>query len=31
MKGYNGKVGACCSLDRFNYYFEFVKDIKARG
>lgn len=27
MIGYNGKGGACCSLDRFNYYFEFVKDI----
>ena len=38
MTGYNGKGGACCSLDRFNYYFEYVRNIspwkkieKARG
>lgn len=27
MVGRNGNGGACCSKDRFNYYFEFVKDI----
>lgn len=28
MRGYNGFGGACCSLDRFNYYFEHVRDIR---
>lgn len=27
MSGYNGKGGACCSQDRFNYYFEYVRNI----
>lgn len=31
MTGCNGKGGACCSQDWFSYYFEFVKDTKARG
>jgi hypothetical protein len=30
MEGYNGKGGACCSLDRFNYYFEYVRDIRKK-
>ena len=30
MRGYNGFGGACCSLDRFNYYFEYVRDIRKK-
>ena len=28
MKGYNSKGGACCSQERFEYYFEYVRDIR---
>ena len=28
MRGYNGFGGACCSQERFEYYFEYVRDIR---
>ena len=30
MECYNGKGGACCSQERFEYYFEFVRNISPR-
>lgn len=30
MTGYNVKGGACCSQERFEYYFEYVRNISPR-
>lgn len=30
MKGYNSKGGVCCSQERFEYYFEYVRDIRKK-
>ena len=30
MEGYNDKGGACCSQERFEYYFEYVRDIRKK-
>ena len=30
MKSYKGQGGACCSLGRFSYYFEYVRPVSKK-